>query len=144
MTIKTIRQILGDRPLHHAAPTDTVRSAARMMAENAVGALAVLDAGQLVGILSERDIVFRCVGNGLSADETTVAQVMTQEPVTVDIDAPISQTLAVKLGEAYRHMPVIEGDQVVGLLSFRDIPPEYVMMHEHFREMSTAKADQGA
>lgn len=144
MSIKTIRQILGDRPLLQVTPGETLRTAAALMAGHQVGALAVLDDGQLVGILSERDIVFRCVGRGLSADETTAGAVMTQEPVTVGIDEPISQALAVKLGEAYRHMPVVEGDRVVGLLSYRDIPAEYVMMHEHFREMRAARADQGS
>ncbi len=143
MSIKTIRDILGERPLLHVGPGDTLRTAAAKMAEHGVGALAVLEGGKLIGILSERDIVFRCVGRGLSVDETTAREAMTQEPVTVGIAEPISQALAVKLGEAYRHMPVVDGDTVVGLMSYRDIPAEYVMMHEHFREMTSARADQG-
>ncbi len=141
MSITTIKEILGGRPLHSVSRTQTVRDAARIMAANRVGALAVIENGKLVGILSERDIVFRAVGGDLAVDATTVADIMTREPVTVDIDDAISDSLAAKLGDAFRHLPVMENGQVVGLLSYRDIPPEYIMMFERFREMSAAHAD---
>ena len=142
MSSKTIRKILGQRQLYSVSPSDTLRDAAEVMAHNSVGAVAVIESGKLVGIVSERDIVFRGVGRGLPVDETSVAEIMTHEPVTVDIDDPISNALAVKLGDTFRHLPVLENGGVVGLLSYRDIPPQYVMMFEHFREMTSVRADE--
>lgn len=138
----TIRKILDGRKLHSIAPGAVLREAARQMAEHGAGALVVLEDGALVGILSERDIVFRAVAQGLHSDETLVSDTMTRDPVTVGIDDAVSDTLAARLGDAFRHLPVVDGAQVVGVLSFRDIPPEYVMMYERFREMSGATADQ--
>lgn len=139
----TIRDILGDRPVHAVAPGTTLRQAARLMAEQGVGALAVLEGDRLLGILSERDIVFRAVGQGLSVDSATAGQVMTPDPVTVGIDDAISDTLAARLGDAFRHVPVMDGGRVAGLLSFRDIPAEYVMLYERFREMAAARPGRG-
>lgn len=141
MSKKTIREVLSDRPLCSVAPETSLSDAAKLMALRGVGAVAVIEGGKLVGILTERDIVFRGVGHDLSMDQTAAAEIMTQEPVTVDIDDPFSDTLAAKIGETFRHLPVLEKGQVVGVLSFRDIPAEYVMMFERFREMSSARID---
>ena len=143
MTTKTLRKILDGRPLHRISPERSLREAAEVMAKHAVGAVAVIAGEELVGILTERDIVFRGIARGLAAEGTTAAEVMTPDPVTVEIDDAISDTLAAKLGDAFRHLPVMENGHVVGLLSYRDIPPEYVMMFERFREMSSSRADDG-
>lgn len=111
------------------------------MAENGTGAVAVVEGERLAGILTERDIVFRCVGCDLSVDEVTAAAVMTRQPVTVEIDDSISDALAKKLGGPFRHLPVMENEAVVGILSYRDIPAEYVMLFERYREMKSSKAD---
>ncbi|MBA86270.1 CBS domain-containing protein [Thalassobius sp. S69A] len=142
MSTTTLRNILAGRKLHAISPEITLRAAAAVMAEERVGALAVLRDGVLVGILSERDIVFRAVARGLHSDDTLVREVMTADPVTVGIDDAVSDTLAARLGDAFRHLPVMDGEKVVGLLSYRDIPTEYVMMFERFREMQGARADQ--
>ena len=142
MSTTTIRRILGQRRLHSVSPVVSLRDAAKIMADNRVGAVAVIDEGSLAGILSERDIVFRGAGRGLPIDETSVAEVMTLDPVTVGIDDAISDALAAKLGDAFRHLPVLENGSVVGLLSYRDIPPEYAMMFERFREMTLAQVDE--
>lgn len=139
MSSRTIREVLGDRPLCSVAAQASLRDAAMTMVAGDVGAVAVIENGELAGILTERDIVFRGVGRDLPMDQTTAAEIMTREPVTVDIEDPFSDTLAAKIGEAFRHLPVLEGGQVVGILSFRDIPAEYVMMFERFREMSSAR-----
>ncbi len=144
MTISTIREILGERPLHSVAPGDLLADAARLMAEHEVGAVVVIEGEKLVGILSERDIVFRGVARDLPVASTTAADIMSRDLTTVAIDDAISDTLAAKLGDAFRHLPVMDGGRVAGLLSFRDIPAEYQMMFERFREMSSAKADGGA
>jgi CBS domain-containing protein len=137
----TLRKILGDRPVFFVSPDTTLRETARLMADKKVGAVAVLADDALVGIVSERDIVFKGTAAGLASDTTTAAEVMTPDPVTVDIEDKLSDALAAKLGDAFRHLPVMEAGRLVGLLSFRDIPAEYVMMFERFREMSASHAD---
>ena len=144
MSIARIRDIVGGRRLFSIPPGTSLRVAAQMMADNKVGAVAVIEGDRLVGILSERDIVFRAVAQGLSADDTTVAEIMTRDPVTVDINDAISDALAAKTGDAFRHVPVTENGTVVGVLSYRDIPAEYVMLFERFREMSSARPGDGA
>ena len=144
MATATIRDLLGNRPVLSLAPTASLRAAAKLMAEHQVGALAVIDGARLAGILSERDIVFRALARDHDADATQVAEVMTADPVTVDLGDAISDVLVAKLGDAFRHLPVMEAGPVVGLLSYRDVPAQYVMMFEHFREMSTSRADDGA
>lgn len=144
MITTTIRDILGDRPLLSVAPDATLDAAARIMATHRVGAVAVMEADRLVGILSERDIVFRGVAQGLPMAETQVDQIMTRDPVTIDIGNAISQALLAKLGDQFRHLPVTENSRAVGVLSYRDIPAEYVMMFERFREMRAPQTDDPA
>ncbi len=96
---------------------------------------------QLRGILSERDLVFRAMARGLEPSTTPAQEVMTADPVTVGIDDAVSDALAAKLGDSFRHLPVMESGALVGLLSYRDIPAEYVMLFERFREMSSSRAD---
>lgn len=144
MTTKTIRDILGQRRMHCVSPTTTLQEVARLMAREHVGAVAVTEGEVLRGIVSERDIVFRAVAEGLSADAATAEHVMTPDPVTVGIDDALSDALAAHLGDTFRHLPVMEGGRLAGLLSYRDIPAEYVMMFERFREMSSARADDEA
>ena len=141
MTATTIRALLGGRPLLSVLPDATLREAATMMAKHKVGALAVVQQGKLAGILTERDIVFRCIGRSLSVDQMTAGDAMSPDPVTVGIDEAISEALAKRIGGPFRHLPVMHGDQVVGVLSYRDIPPQDLMLFERFREMKTARAD---
>lgn len=140
MTIKSIGEILDGRPLHSISAHACIRDAAKMMADKSVGALAVIDDDILSGIVTERDIVFRGVGQNLSMDVATVGDIMTRDPITVRSEDPLSDALAVKLGDRFRHLPVTDSERVVGIISYRDIPAEYVMMFERFREMSSARA----
>lgn len=144
MSIATIRKLLGSRQLHSIGPDNSIKDAAEEMLRHKVGAVVVVDGGDLVGVLTERDIVFRCVAAGQSPDVAVAAEIMTRDPVTVSIDDPISEALAARIGNAFRHLPVMDGTKVVGLLSYRDIPAEYAMMFERFSEMASAHADDGA
>ncbi len=141
MITKSIGEILAGRPLISISKQASIREAANVMMENSVGAVAVIDDGKLAGILTERDIVFRGVGKNLSMDDATAGDIMTPDPVTVQSKDAISDALAVKLGDRFRHLPVIEGEAVVGIISFRDIPAEYLSMFERFREMSASRTN---
>jgi CBS domain-containing protein len=141
MTVVTLRQILADSPLHQVAPQTPVAEAAALMARVRGGALAVLEGARLAGIVSERDIVFRLVAERRPATATAVAEIMTADPITLQVGEPVSGALAAKLGDAFRHLPVLDGDRVVGLISYRDVPAEFAMLFERFRGMKAARAD---
>ena len=102
-----------------AAPETLVGKAARLMAGKNVGALMVVDDGRLVGIFTERDIVFRIVARGLDARTTAVAEAMTSSPLTVHPDAPFGYALLVMHENGFRHLPVVEDGKPIGIVSAR-------------------------
>jgi CBS domain-containing protein len=92
--------------------------AERMVAKD-VGAVLVIDNGRLVGILTERDIM-RAVAGGIT-DETLVSDWMTRDPETMGPDETTRQAAVLMIHGGFRHMPIMDGDEVVGMLSIRDL-----------------------
>jgi CBS domain-containing protein len=92
--------------------------AQRMVARD-VGAVLVLEGERLVGILTERDVL-RAVAGGL-AEDTLVADCMTRDPETMEPDEPIRQAAVLMIHGGFRHLPIVEGEKVVGMLSIRDL-----------------------
>lgn len=136
MLIKSIRDILQGRALFTVPESNSVQTACEMMMDHRIGAVLVLSAdGALAGILTERDVVYRAVAAGLDVKQTPVSQVMTHDPVTIEMSDGINDALAAKIGGQFRHLPVLEDGKPVGILSFRDIPTEYRMMFERFEEL---------
>lgn len=132
MLYKTVSALIAGRKLVHIAPDASIRAAARMLDVADVGALAVLEGDGLVGILSERDVICRVVALERCCDRTTVAEVMTPEPITVDAGDSVSVALSRMKMTCCRHLPVLDGDRTVGMLSMRDVPTQYRLMHERF------------
>jgi CBS domain-containing protein len=95
-----------------------VEVAQRMVKRN-VGAVLVLEAGRLAGIMTERDLM-RAVARGLR-DDTVVSECMTAHPDTIAPDDTIEHAAVLMIHGGYRHLPVVEGDDVVGVLSIRDL-----------------------
>ena len=125
MTDATIRSIIGSQNIVTLPPDTSVRAAAKMMAKRKIGAVPVTDLGKLLGIFSERDLMSRIIAPELDADATTLGEVMTPEPETIDIDAPVAEAFKLMVKGGFRHLPVLQEGRLVGILSLRDIPPEY-------------------
>ncbi len=104
----------------HLAPSASVREAAQLMSENHIGALLVMDEGRLAGIFTERDALNRVLAEGRDPDSTPLSEVMTRDPVTVSPQTAATQALRL-IGEiGFRHLPVVEDDEVYGIISLRD------------------------
>ncbi len=107
------------RNLLTVEPGARVTEIAQRMVERDVGAVLVLDGQRLVGILTERDIL-RAVARGLD-DSSTVADWMTRDPDTLEADESTRHAATLMIHGGYRHLPVMEKDEVVGMLSIRDL-----------------------
>lgn len=119
----TIGQIL-DRKGHqiYSLPPDaTVFEAIRIMAENSVGALLVLDAGKVVGIISERDYARKVILCGKQSRETRVSEIMTQPVHVVTPDCTVDEAMSLVTHERIRHLPVLLGDKIEGVVSIGDL-----------------------
>jgi CBS domain-containing protein len=119
--MKGIAEIIEGHPLIHADPSDSVREVARMMTERNVGAVAVLDAGRLVGVFSERDLMARVVAAGVDPDHTPVSAVMTKELIVADAGDGVDAALQKMHERKCRHLPVVRGGKLIGMLSIRDL-----------------------
>ena len=118
----TVRQILhGKSAVHTVSPNDTVLDALRLMAERNIGAVIVLTEGRLEGILSERDYARKVVLLGKASKETPVREIMTTEVVTIDPGWSAEQCMALMNDRRVRHLPVLEDDRLVGIVSIGDI-----------------------
>jgi len=99
----------------------TVLEVARMMVEHNIGAVPVLQEGQLAGIFSERDLMSRVVVGGMDPARTLVSQVMTEDPLTVTPNDPLETCMALMKRHGFRHLPVCAGGELKGVVSLRDI-----------------------
>jgi CBS domain-containing protein len=107
------------RRVPKAAPKTLVNKAAKLMAARNVGAVLVMEDDRLVGILTERDIVFRVVAKGLDAEATPLSEVMTKAPHTVDPEKPLGYALLVMQENGFRHLPVVRDGKPIGIVSSR-------------------------
>ena len=119
--MKTIGPIVEGRDVYFVRVDRTVRDVARYMTERRVGAVAVLDGDRLAGVLSERDIVSRVVAPGKDADALTAAQVMTRDLVVATVAESYEDGVRKMKQAGCRHLPVVEGDRLVGMVSLRDL-----------------------
>ncbi len=119
--MKTLRDIMRHGFLFTLPRSATVATACKMMAENNVGIVAVVDGEQLCGVFSERDVVRRVVDRRLEAAHTRLEDVMTSELVVADADEDYQSAMR-KMDQAnIRHLPVVSGDRFLSMLSIRDV-----------------------
>jgi len=119
--MSTLRDLLKNRKVYSVESNRSVLEAARYMMEHAVGAVPVLRNGDLAGILSERDIMNRVVAVGRTPGTTAVSEVMTANPRAVSIDENIEECLFIMHEFGFRHLPVLEGGDLKGIVSLRDV-----------------------
>lgn len=125
MPSRTLRAIVTGQRVVTATPEMSVEQAARLMHEHAIGALPVVQAGRLAGIFTERDALFRVLAEGLPAGKTTLAAVMTRDPHTIQADKPVRNALMMMHEGGYRHVPVVDGERLLGMVTARDaLAPE--------------------
>jgi len=114
-----IKSIMERRKLLMAPPATTVRAASELMAKKGVGAVLIVDKGQLLGIFTERDAVFRVVACGLDPAATTLAQVMTPQPTTIKPAATFGHAMTLMHENGFRHLPVVDDGKPIGIVSAR-------------------------
>jgi CBS domain-containing protein len=114
-----IREVMSTE-LVSVAPDASVAEAATVMGTHHVGAALVLVDGRLIGIFTERDIV-RALASDFDAAGHRVADWMSGDPQTMDPDAAVADALATMIERGFRHIPVVDGGQVVGIVSMRDV-----------------------
>lgn len=126
--MKTVEQMLAQKghALHAIAPDATVFAAIELMAAKNVGALVVLDAERLVGILSERDYARKVILQGKSSRDTPVREVMTGKVLCVTPRHTVGQCMALMTAKHVRHLPVLEHKKVTGMVSIGDVVKETI------------------
>ena len=131
---RPIRQLIEGKgaEVFGVAPETTVAEAVGVMNQRNIGAVLVTDAERkLLGIFTERDVLRRVVDGRLDVDATAVSEVMTSSVACVRPDTIVRDALVVFNSHNCRHLPVVEGDRVVGLLSIRDVTAALVEDREH-------------
>ncbi len=103
------------------APDAVVRDVVDAMAKRRFGAVPVVENGRLIGIFTERDVLVRVVAASKDPETTRLAEVMTANPDTVKSSDAVLHALELMNQHGYRHLPVVDGDQLVGLVSIRDL-----------------------
>ena len=117
----TLRELVKDRKVYSIDAASTVLEAARFMMEHNIGALAVLRNGELAGIFSERDIMNRVVAVGRTPGHTAVSEVMTANPRAVNVDESVDECLFIMHEFGFRHLPIVDGKELKGVVSLRDV-----------------------
>ena len=114
---------LGDlmtREVLEVAPEDTLGQAAEAMVERGVGSAVVSDFGRLIGILTERDLL-RAVAGRVHSSEARVREWMTRDPVTASVATELEDAAKTMLDEGFRHLPVVDDERAIGIVSIRDV-----------------------
>jgi len=121
--MRTVRQLLEakGRDIWTISPDNSVYEALKLMADKNIGALVVMAGNRMVGIFSERDYARKVVLQGKFSRDIAVGAIMTSEVYSVTPERSIKECMAVMTQRRFRHLPVIEGDKLVGVISIGDV-----------------------
>ena len=130
--MKPVSALLEKHPgtLWHVRPDDSVFTALELLAEGSVGALVVMDGPRLVGVVSERDYTRKVALQGRNSRETLVRDIMTSQVLTVTPRTGTRACMQLMSDRKIRHLPVVEQDTVLGMISIRDIMDDIIATHE--------------
>ncbi|MFZ9616538.1 MAG: CBS domain-containing protein [Fluviibacter sp.] len=120
MPHRKLKTVVSHRPLVIADPGTSVLAAVKAMREKGVGSVLVTEAGRLVGIFTERDLMNRVIADELVPSNTLLSQVMTEKVIGLEADKPLSHALHLMHQHGFRHVPVLEQGVPVGIVSARD------------------------
>ena len=128
----TVRQLINRKgdAVWFTQPDATVFEALSLMAEKGIGALLVFDKHNLIGIFSERDYARKVILKGRSSSNTTVGEIMTKMVLVVHPNQTMNDCMALMTDKHIRHLPVIEDDSVIGIISIGDIVKEIISEQE--------------
>jgi CBS domain-containing protein len=119
-TVRHILQLKG-KDVWSIRPDATVLEALRMMDSKGVGALVVTQESHLAGIISERDYARKVILKGKNSKDTLVSEIMTAHVITVHPDQTLDECMELMTSKSIRHLPVLDGERVVGVISMRDV-----------------------
>ena len=126
--MSTVKQVLDskDHNIWHISPKETVFEAIQLMADKRIGALLVMNAGQMVGIISERDYAREVILKGRASKDTNVEDIMTRQVVTASPTERVRDALGLMTNHRIRHLPILENEHVVGIVSIGDLVQEMI------------------
>ncbi len=130
--MKPISELLKahNSAVFHVLPSTSVFDALRLLAEYGVGALVVMENGVLVGVVSERDYTRKVALQGKNSKETKVAEIMTPNVITVTPQTGTRACMTLMSQKKIRHLPVLDGSRVLGMISIRDLMDDIIADHE--------------
>jgi CBS domain-containing protein len=134
--MKTIQQLIDDKgsQVWSIGPDASVYDALVLMADKQIGALLVMDEGSMIGLISERDYARSVILRGRTSKETRVGDVMTKRVVCTKPDQTLEEAMALMTEKRVRHLPVIDNEQVVGLISIGDLIKSIISEHKFIIE----------
>ena len=121
MPMKIIPDVVNNQKIQCVSGSTTVQEAAKILAKHHIGALFVTKRNRLEGIFTERDLSARIVAQGKDPEKTKVFEVMTENPETVGPDDLAISVLQKMCNRGFRHLPVVDKDKIVGMVSVRDL-----------------------
>jgi CBS domain-containing protein len=107
--------------IHSLSSSDSVQRALQTMRDRRVRSVLIIDDGRLTGIVSQGDCAIRVLLPGLDAAQTPVSAIMTRDPMTVGLNATIDQCMKIMMSRSIRHLPVVEAERVIGMISIGDV-----------------------
>lgn len=119
----TVAKLLknGRGPVVQVETADHVRDVVRLLAQRRIGCVPVVENGKVAGIFSERDVIYGLSARGADLLDMQVGDVMTAPAVTIEADTPILTALTLMTRRRIRHLPIVEGEQMVGFISIGDL-----------------------
>jgi len=128
--MERVKNLLSGRRLSYVTPETSVTDVASKMADLKIGSVVILEKGELKGIFTERDLLMRVVAQSKDPKDLKVSEVMTTDVAVCDSNDSYEECLAHMRQIGCRHMPVVEGDRLIGIISIRDLLRHHISVKE--------------